>query len=156
MSARRAVDFVLVAALVLAPSASSAETPPGARALEARLLAPCCYGGTLDIHESELAHSLRDEIESRIARGESSDAIQSDFVARYGERVVAARSDASIRGMALAIALALLLAGGALLVAIRRWTRRAAAKRSRHDAADAPRDALDDRIDRELAELDAW
>ncbi len=49
-------------ALALVHGSASAGTSIGPKGLEARLLAPCCYGGTLDVHDSELAHDLRKEI----------------------------------------------------------------------------------------------
>jgi cytochrome c-type biogenesis protein CcmH len=137
--------------LVLTSGIALAEPPPSARALEARLLAPCCYGSTLDIHDSELAHDLRVEIETRIAHRETPDAIQADLVARYGEKIVAARSDSPIRTMGIVVALAALAAAGAIGVVLRRWTRAGSAPPPR-----APeRDVLDARIDADLADLDA-
>lgn len=154
---RRVFHLLFVGAVVLSVSGTgwAAETA-GAKALEARLNAPCCYGGTLDIHESDLARSLREEIESRLARGESSDAIQADFVARYGDRVLAARSDSPIRAIGIGIVLAAISAAAGLALLLRRWTRRGRDE----DLGDPstsrePRDALDERIDAELADLDA-
>ena len=130
-----------------------AETHPGALALESRLYAPCCYGGTLDIHDSELARELRSEIEDRLARGETSEAIQADFVDRYGERVLAARSDRPIAAMTLSLAGVLLAAAAGLGFLIRRWVGRGAPT-SRRAPKLTPRDDLDVRLDAELADLD--
>lgn len=126
-------------------------TTPGAKALESRLYAPCCYGGTLDTHDSDLAKSLRGEIESRLSQGETSETIQSDFVGRYGDKVLAARSDAPIRQMGMSIMVGVVIAAIALLVLVRTWTRRARAAAVQPRTA---RDALDDRIDADLAEID--
>lgn len=135
---------------------TSRASPAGAQALEARLYAPCCYGGTLDIHESDLARSLREEIELRLGGGETSDSIQADFVGRYGEKILAARSDSSIRAMGIAAALLAMLSGVALVIVVRRWTRRAhPAETHAAPAASARGDELDARIDAELADLDA-
>ncbi|OJY17469.1 MAG: hypothetical protein BGO98_00785 [Myxococcales bacterium 68-20] len=135
---------------------TSRASPAGAQALEARLYAPCCYGGTLDIHESDLARSLREEIALRLEGGETSDSIQADFVGRYGEKILAARSDSPIRAMGLGVAILTLLSGAALVFVMRRWTRRLRpAEAHAAPAASAKRDALDARIDAELADLDA-
>jgi cytochrome c-type biogenesis protein CcmH len=72
---------VLVGLVCLCAS-GFAQSLPSAKALESRLYAPCCYGGTLDIHGSDLARVLRAEIETRIARGETTESIQADFVSR--------------------------------------------------------------------------
>ncbi len=162
-----ALFFVLLASL-LAPGVALAQAPPNAKALESRLYAPCCFGGTLDIHESDLARELRHEIEGRIERGESMEVIQVDFVDRYGEKVLAARSDRPARTMATVLVVFTVVAGAALAMALRRWTRGAAAKardvpvraRAARRDVDAPAgpdvpDVLDARIDAELAALDA-
>ena len=127
----------------------SEPTKAGAVALESRLYAPCCYNGTLDTHDSELARDLRHEIEGRLAKGETSEAIQSDFVARYGERVIAASSDAPIRGMGFAVVLLMIAAAVALGAALRRWAKKTPATVVTHE-----RDELDDRVDAELAEIE--
>lgn len=146
---KRAVVAWLVA-LALVFFVSDVLAQPGAAALEARLYAPCCYGGTLDAHESELARNLRAEIEGRLASGESSEAIQADFVARFGERVIAARSDKPIRAMGLSLLAVLVAAAIGLGFLLRRWTRRPTAGAP---VSSTPQ-PFDDRIDAELAELD--
>lgn len=137
--------------LTLLTGSVHAQTPASARALESRLWAPCCYGGTLDTHVSPLSTELRTEIETRLRAGETPDAIQTDFVARYGDKVIAARSDGAIRAMTVGGALAVIAAAIALALLMRRW-------RTPHDApplkiTGEPAD-LDARLDAELAELD--
>lgn len=147
--------WLLALGLVLwAFGEARAETHPGAVALESRLYAPCCYGGTLDIHDSEVARELRSEIEERLARGETSEAIQADFVDRYGERVLAARSDRPIAAMSLSLVAVLLAAGAGLGLLMRRWVGRGAPTSRRSPKQPPPRDELDVRLDAELADLD--
>lgn len=129
---------------------SSRADSRGAKALESRLYAPCCYGGTLDIHDSELARALREEIEARVTRGETSDAVQDDLVARYGDRILAARSDAPIRHMGTVLGAGLALSAVALAVLARRLTR----PTRRPQIIVRGRDSLDERLDAELANLD--
>jgi cytochrome c-type biogenesis protein CcmH len=147
-----ALLFLALISLALPVSAEPAGTQPGAVALESRLYAPCCYQGTLDVHDSELARELRKEIVDRLARGESSDSIQADFVERYGDRVLAARSSGPSATMGLSV-VALSVAAAAMLAMLmrRRWSRRPG---PRLVPATALRDGLDDRLDAELAELD--
>jgi cytochrome c-type biogenesis protein CcmH len=52
-----------------------------------RLLAPCCWTQTLDVHESESATVLRREIADRLRSGEQALVIEDDMAARYGERI---------------------------------------------------------------------
>ena len=73
---RAAARLLLTLACFSAPAAARAEEkvlpdqPPamGEVTLERRLFAPCCWSQTLDVHESELASSLRREIGSERAR----------------------------------------------------------------------------------------
>lgn len=156
MKARLFAWAVAVAFVLFLSAKASAETQPGAAALESRLYAPCCYNGTLDSHESELARELRKEISGRLAQGESADAIQADFVARYGDRVLAARSDKPIRALGLLLVGLVVASGLGLGLAFRRWLVRPGTPASAPQAPAEPRrrDALDDRLDAELAELD--
>ena len=122
-------------------------------------MAPCCWVGTLEDHESPLASTLRSEIEVRFAGGEAATSIEDDLALRYGERVraVPKGSDPG-RGLMLGVALAVAAALAALVVTLRRWTRRSpgsSAAAPSPDAAPRSRDAYDDRIDDELARLDA-
>ncbi len=55
--------------------------------LEERLLAPCCWNQTLDIHASPLASSIRSEIRRRLEAGETVAQVEADLVARHGERI---------------------------------------------------------------------
>lgn len=165
----------LVAACFSLPESSTASPAPlpasaaGAHAehegvakqLEGRLLAPCCYLQTLDIHESESAGDLRDEIVARVAAGESAEAIEDSFVERYGERVRAVPKGSTARGritLALGALAALSLVG--LVIAVRRWVSGGASPESLPAAAiDAPSEAtdeatLDQRLDEELRDLE--
>ena len=146
----------MVATLAFVCAGANAQSPPSAKALESRLYAPCCYNGTLDIHDSELARDLRKEIDSRIARGDTAEVIQTDFVARYGEKVLAARSDRPARMTGTLVFMLMLVAAAGLAFALRRWTRTEPSAARAEDASAPPvaEDELDARVDAELAELD--
>jgi cytochrome c-type biogenesis protein CcmH len=149
--------LVFVAALGLTflfASASLAEAQAGAKALESRLYAPCCYGGTLDVHESDLARDLRKEIETRLAGGESADVIQADFVERYGARVIAASSDRPIELMQLAVLAAIVIACAFVGRMVVRWRRTAVARVEPSTSTALARDEFDERLDAEVREAD--
>ncbi len=137
---------VFVAATLSATSSSPA---PSAAALETELLAPCCFGGTLDGHDSDIARQLRAEIERRVRAGEPTAAIESDLVGRYGPEM---RALPHPRALAWAMGGALyaaFLGALATVLVVRRW----------RDIPDAPRvrsdhDELDNRLDAELHVLD--
>lgn len=134
-------------------TASTTHAPSSTRvdadALARRFIAPCCYNESLASHDSPLAHQLRDELRARVARGESSDAITEDLVARYGERVLAIPS--GIEGTAFGVLSAIALAGVALGLAQKRRSRAIVLP----PPAPAPTSTeLDARLEKALAELD--
>jgi cytochrome c-type biogenesis protein CcmH len=132
----------------------SSEGQPAAasdKALEAVLLAPCCWNGTLSSHDSTLASELRGEIERRVAQGESTSRVEADLVDRYGSRI---RAMPTPRAFSLSVALAAglaLFAALELLLALRRW-RRSDGVGEAVPAVPAARDEYDARIDAELRE----
>lgn len=127
----------------------------GETTLEARLLAPCCWAQTLDVHESELARSLRGEIRRRLQAGESAASVEDDIVARYGDKIRAVPKGKSLTGMGvwLSIAVAIMGLGAAWLVV--RWVRRGRSKLpAPSTSSPAAADGYDDRLDAELRDLD--
>jgi len=139
---------------------SSAEPPvddeapvPGQRALEGRLLAPCCYKQTLDIHEGPVPRQLRAEIRRRLLAGESPEAIERSLVERYGERIIAVSADSPVRYVTVALLALIALAGVALVMGWRRWVGRGSASGEPEPEAGEP-DRYDEQLDAELRELD--
>lgn len=160
MSRTHLPSHAILALLLAFTAASPALAHPNvqedrARAVSSRLIAPCCYQQTLDVHESELATALRAEIASRLRAGESPTQVEDSLVERYGERVRAVPRDHDTRAHVLVlVALAMLVAAGLLGRAMRHWSRR---ERSVPVAAPSPaqgRDAWDERLDAELRALD--
>jgi len=133
--------------------ASGSAAAPSAKALEARLLAPCCFGGTLDVHDSDVAHDLRVEIERRVASGESTDRIEADLVDRYGARIRAMPDPRAWSATTLGVAIAIGAAMIVLAMRTRAWV--AAAPRATPTARGTPgvRDEYDERLDAELEDL---
>lgn len=177
MRSRRASILVVVAALALpglaradAPAAEHGAQPvtddlreyvPGATRLEGRLLAPCCWNQTLDIHGSEPTYALRREIRSRLKAGESPDAIEQSIVQRYGAKILAVPDSSPLVSVANLLGLAFAGAGVGAYFMLRRWSRAGAAakekqkKQAKAGAGGEPkRDALDERLDRELEEIE--
>lgn len=145
--------FLAAAAPAKAASPNADPAASGATALETRLLAPCCFTQTLDYHESELSTALRAEIRQRLRAGETTGAIEEDFVARYGERVRAVPKDVDTRSAIPVIsAVASLLGAAGLFVWMRRRTQRASSPVA---GAPSARDEYDEHLDDELRRLDA-
>jgi cytochrome c-type biogenesis protein CcmH len=86
-----------LAALLLLGALAAAAAPPAqpdaaearVRALEAKLMAPCCYTQTIDLHESDIARQMRSEVRAWVAQGLSDQQILDRYVARYGPRILA-------------------------------------------------------------------
>lgn len=133
-------------------AAAEAQSRRG-RALEERLMAPCCWTQTLDAHDSPEASALRQEIDRRLVAGETAGAIEDDLVARYGARIRAVPSAGFLDPIGL-IVLALLAASALALVA--RWRRRPAEPRSAPETTpvdDTSATALDARLRAELERM---
>jgi cytochrome c-type biogenesis protein CcmH len=157
--------WILLAALLLliiTPSAAAIaqtrDVVPGEKSLIGRLVAPCCWNQTLDIHDSQLAKDLRTEIHDRLARGERAAAVEDSLVARYGERIRGTPPGDRLGTVALLVWLLAALAAGGLLLLVRRW----AASSSPPRAAAAPvapsapamPDPWEERLNAELKEME--
>jgi cytochrome c-type biogenesis protein CcmH len=144
------------AAPVAAAVPRDAAPPPGEGALLGRLLAPCCWDQTLDVHESPTVDGLRAEIRGRLLAGVAPEAIEADLVARYGERIRALQPGDPLGSVALAVVGLSLVAGAGLLALMRRWASRRAVPAGSPAPDDTPAagDAWDERLDEELRALD--
>jgi len=132
----------------LVPVTQASDDP---RELYERVLAPCCWTQTLDVHESELADQLRNEIVARLATGERGSAIEDDLARRFGERVRAVPRGRDPRQHVAWFTMAAMAASLlALLLLARRWSSRALARRDEPDAS-----ALAARTPEEESRLDA-
>ena len=127
---------------------------PGASAIEGRLMAPCCWTQTIDIHGSEISLSMRREIRRRLRNGESADAIQASFVERYGPRILAVQPNSPLKGVFIGLSVVMGGAGIASALMIGRWRKRSNPSDSPETKRPEARDQWDDKLDRELHDLD--
>jgi len=134
-------------------AASEALLESTARATEGRLRAPCCWTQTLDVHDSELSRELHREIVTRLRGGESSTQIEHALVARFGERILAGPHGSPLASLAFSVMALIALAGAGLFVVARHW-RDAPVVTLVEDEADGSPALYDDRLMRELRELD--
>jgi cytochrome c-type biogenesis protein CcmH len=131
------------------------EHVPGAAELEGKIIAPCCWNQTIDIHGSELSTQLRREIRERLKKGESAEAIEASLVGRYGEKVVAVKRGSRLGSTGVLLAIGMGAAGVLALSMLRRWRDRSTPPASRAGTSSpATTAALDARVDAELAALD--
>ena len=128
---------------------------PGASAIEGRLMAPCCWTQTIDIHDSEISRSMRHEIRRRLLNGESAAAIEASFVERYGPKIMAVQPNSQLKNVFIGLSVVMGGAGVAAVMMLGRWRKQAAVTRvDAKRSEDSPRDQWDDKLDAELKELD--
>jgi cytochrome c-type biogenesis protein CcmH len=145
----------LVGSLRADPSATAGSAPtsdapaPGERAIEGRLMAPCCWAQTLDVHESEIAVDLRHEIRARLIKGQSATVIEGDLIDRYGPRMVAAPPGDPLKKIAVVIALIAAISGLGIGLVLKRWVHRSTIPQP-DPSRSGGRDEWDDRLDAEL------
>ncbi len=146
---------LIIVAVILGVVACGAPADLDSRAadLERTLIAPCCWRQSLRDHESESATALRAELRARLAAGESPEAITDAMVARYGEGIRAMPSDGDptwqIAAASAGVAAIGLLVIGAFM---RRRPARVAPPLAMGEDVDD--EALRDRLDDELRDLD--
>lgn len=57
--------------------------------IKSEIMSPCCYNGTLDLHQSPKATELSNQIDIWIKEGLTQDNIIEKLVAEYGEKILA-------------------------------------------------------------------
>lgn len=166
-------SWLLLAVALTAPDALAAEDHgsseavtdlnlnehvPGAAALEGKIIAPCCWNQTIDIHGSPSSASLRREIRSRLKGGESSAAIEASIVERYGPKILAVPEGSRLGKTGVLLAIAMGAAGVGAAAMLRRWQKRSSVGKSgdstKPQDGTNSRDAMDDRLDAELSRLE--
>lgn len=154
MLTARLAPHALALALVASPGLARGGDTAQAGVVEGHLLAPCCYLQTLDVHQSELADTLRAEVRARVAAGDAPADIEDDFAARYGERVRAVPRDHDRRHYVVVVfGLVLVVGALALFLLLRRWRTPPRATVA-HTASDGAVDPYEARLDQELRDLD--
>ncbi len=131
MSVRRllpvaALVAVVTAALVIGASSGDGDPSPAARTrrLAAGLRCPVCQGLSVADSPSSTARAISADIRRRVEAGESDGQIRQAYVERYGEWVLLEPAGAGLGAVVWALPIAaLVLAGGGLALAFRRWRR---------------------------------
>lgn len=155
------VLFIAMIYLVSPASAQDAvSTPPvtddQVNAIAQQMYCPVCENIPLDVCGTEACAQWRDEIRAQLTAGRTEDQIISDFVARYGDRVVGTPQDPTLRALSLVtpwlIGGVIVLIAGLLL--IRWWRGRSAVLTSSIPVADQSATMSDDeyraRLERDL------
>ena len=150
---RALLFFVLVyPAIAQSPPHLTAQQEAVARRLEGMLIAPCCFANTVAEHRSPISDEIRDQIRVAVATGKTETEILDAFVAKYGERILAAPKPQGFNLLAYILPL-IAFAAGLVVVAVtlRHY-------RPRHDQPSAVPPAtsteLSARMEAELAHFD--
>jgi len=117
---------LLVVALVAVTLGSRPSHSPAARAarLASELRCPSCESEAVADSQSPAAIAIRNDIRQRIAAGQSDGEIKAAEVANYTEWVLLSPSSHGIGLIVWGLpVLALILGGGGLALALRRWSR---------------------------------
>jgi cytochrome c-type biogenesis protein CcmH len=144
----------LALALLLAGAVAATDLEQEARAIEALLIAPCCFSQQVSVHQSPAADQVRRDIRRRLAAGETRQRILDAYVAQYGPRVLAEPpARGSGRLLYVLPPLAFLLTAGWVIVLVRRLTHSRANETA---PSEAPTDAhaYSARLDEQLRDLD--
>jgi cytochrome c-type biogenesis protein CcmH len=149
---------ILLVTLALA-AAASAKPPPQQRDIEESLTCQCGCG--LTVHSCNhiqcgSGEPIKKEIAERLARGETKEQILDAFTQKFGEKVLSSPTMQGFNRLAwITPFAALLLAGTVLAVTIRRRAQATAAAIGPPRTGPPPSgDALRDRLERELDDLD--
>jgi cytochrome c-type biogenesis protein CcmH/NrfF len=147
----RRIAVLVLAALLIVPTASASDAHPTQAELEGEVMCPVC-GTTLDQSDSPAAQQIKRVIARRIAAGDTKSEIEDRLVANYGEAILAAPPHHGFGLLAWWLPIAGILAAAALVGAgAWRWSH------TREPAAPAaPLDPeLERRLDDELRRYEA-
>jgi cytochrome c-type biogenesis protein CcmH len=118
-----------------------------------KLMAPCCWSGTVDSHQSPAAEEIKMQIRAALQQGYTEKQILDSFVAAYGERILAKPKAVGFNLMAWILpAIAILLGGIGAWKFLRHSSQpQAAIKPAKPAPSDDP---YVQRLERELEEFD--
>jgi cytochrome c-type biogenesis protein CcmH len=135
-------------------SAAATDIEAEAEKIEGKLMSPCCMTNTVAVHESGASYEMRREIREMLAEGRTEAEILDFYVEKHGPQILAIPE---AKGFSLAPYLFplvfLLLAGGGLAVAFRKW-RRTDRDVEPTTVPPAPTGPYAERLKRELERLD--
>jgi cytochrome c-type biogenesis protein CcmH len=138
---------------VAAPDPAALEKE--AKAIEALLIAPCCWSQQVSVHQSPVTDEIRQNIRKLLTEGKSRQQIVDAYVAEYGDRILA---EPPARGFSRLFYIGpwffLLGSIGLVFIVIRKLRTPATAAAAAPQPAARPTDDESERIDEELRNLD--
>jgi len=144
------LGFLLLASNSIETSVATQVQGEKIRAIEDSLLSPCCYGGPVSTHMSDIAAQMRQEIAQMVAEGKSDEEIRQFYVKQYGERVLA-EPQGTKRVILYALPVGVTVAGAAIVLAfLRNAIRRARAASVKLDSSPEAASAVRKKIRADL------
>lgn len=132
-----ALVAVVAGALWFGGTAGPGDDPsPAARSrrLAAELRCPVCQGLSVADSPSETARAMAADVRRRVDAGETDDEIRRAYVERYGEWILLEPAGSGFVAVVWALPVAaMVLGGGALVLAFRRWRRQPALAATEED-----------------------
>ena len=116
--------LVVVVALVVGSSGSDGPKTSAerAQAIAGTVRCPECQGQSVASSDAPAAVAIREEIDRRVAAGESEEEVQAALVSSYGEGVLLNPPGSGVAGLVWVLPVAgLVVAAGGLALAFRRW-----------------------------------
>ena len=115
---------VVVVALVIGSSGSggSASDAERAQSIAGTVRCPTCRGQSVASSDAPAAVEIREDIDRRVAAGQSDEEVQAALVGAYGDGILLNPPGSGVAGLVWVLPVAgLVLGAAALAVALRRW-----------------------------------
>jgi cytochrome c-type biogenesis protein CcmH len=128
-----AAGFVL--ALLIASRGGPATVDQRVHRLDQQLRCPFCQGLSVADSPSSTSAAISADVRRRVEAGESDQQIRDAFVARYGREILLTPTGGTGAGAVLLPVAGIVLAGAAIVLSLRRWTRRPDRRPTEEDEA---------------------
>jgi cytochrome c-type biogenesis protein CcmH len=155
---------VFLLALTVPAAGAEGDLSPEQQALaskiEGKLIAPCCWTQTVEVHDSQKAEEIKMQVALLISQGKGEDEILDIFVDQYGEEILAAPRASGFNYLAYVLPFAVIIVGlGALAFLASRWQRPIAAPATTISEGESKTDGetsddMQKRLDEELGRYD--
>jgi cytochrome c-type biogenesis protein CcmH len=150
--------LAVVLALSLGQSPPAADLEREARAIDATLVAPCCFRQEVSVHQSAAADEVRRDIRARLAAGQTREQIRDAYVSRYGKHILAEPPAVGFDLVLYVMPFVMLIASLGLVTAVLRRFTRSSFPTVPASTSDGPAVgaelSLEGRLDDELRDLD--
>jgi cytochrome c-type biogenesis protein CcmH len=128
---RRALAWIALAAVVVItlaivawPRGGKESDASRVRTLSSELRCPDCEGQSIEQSSTETARAARADIRRRVAAGESDAEIRQAYIDKFGESILLKPEGGGLGILVWGLpAAAVVLGGGGLVLALRRWRR---------------------------------